>query len=166
MKLLLYSSRGPVCASRHGSKGQALVEFALTVPLLLIIMLGSLEIGFLINGHIMLANAVREGTRAASLGQTLPNVNARIINLSGRLNVTGSNITTQKSSDNGTTWVTMTIPSGGGSGTETSTSYNSAEAGNLIRITVQVPYQQITNFIPGLNGINITKTVVMRREPT
>jgi|GEM_PF-1573740 len=166
MRLLRYSPPGPTCGSRRGTKGQALVEFALTVPLLLIIMLGSLEIGFLINGHIILANAVREGTRAASLGQTLPNVNARIISLSGRLNVTGNNITTQKSTDSGSTWTTLTIPTGGGSGTETSTSYNSAKAGDLLRITVQVPYQQITNFIPGLNGVLITKSVVMRREPT
>jgi len=159
------STRLSRLTDRKFRKGQALVEFALTVPILLLILLACMEIGFLLNGHIMLANAAREGTRAAALGQTLPSVNNRVISMSGRLNVAGNHITVEKSTDDGVTWTTMSLAYER-SVSQVSTSYNSASAGDLIRVTVTVPYRQITNFLPGLNGLPITKMVVMRREPT
>lgn len=151
--------------NRHGERGQALLEFALAVPLFLMLILAAIEFGLLINGHMVLANAVREGARAASLGQSVSQVNSRVISMSQRLNVTGNAITTAFSTDNGTTWTTMTIPVGAVGGNASSTK-NPAPTGSLVRVVATVSYRQITNFIPGLNGLPITKTVIMRREPT
>lgn len=149
---------------RSKQRGQAVVEFALTVPLFLMLLLASIEFGLLINGHMVLANAVREGARAAALGQQINTVNSRIISQSGTLTVTGSNIKVESSTDDGKTWTVMTTPSPGASGSVPQ--YNSAATGSLIRVTVEVSYTQLTNFVPGLNGTKIGKTVVMRREPT
>jgi len=144
-------------------KGQSVVEFALLVPFLLILMMGIIEFGYLINCHVSVANATREGARAAALGRTPTQVNSAVIASSGAVVVTSSNITVQKSTDGGTTWTTL--------GTTTYTSgstitYNNAAGGDLVRVTVSVQFQQLTNFIPGLNNHMITKVVVMRREAT
>jgi Flp pilus assembly protein TadG len=49
------------------SKGNALVEFALGVPLLVMLALGTLQYGFLFLGGISVANAARVGAMDASL---------------------------------------------------------------------------------------------------
>ncbi|MDX6765959.1 MAG: TadE family protein [Candidatus Methylacidiphilales bacterium] len=152
-------------ASARSRRGQSTIEFALTVPLLVFIMLFCLEIGFFINGHVMVATAAREGARAAALGQDIPRVQSHIISIAGRLALSNSNIRIERSTDNGQTWSVMTPPvgtvqSGGAS------SYNAADSGDLIRVTIAVPYQQLTNFVPGLTGLPISKSVTMRREPT
>ena len=46
-------------------KGQALVEFALVLPILLALILGMIEFGWILNGKLTLTNAAREGARAA-----------------------------------------------------------------------------------------------------
>ncbi len=48
--------------SEKRNKGQALVEFALALPLLLILILGVLEFGRAFQTKIVLTNAAREGT--------------------------------------------------------------------------------------------------------
>lgn len=46
-------------------EGQSLVEFALIVPILIILILGMIEFGWILNGYIALTSAAREGARAA-----------------------------------------------------------------------------------------------------
>jgi Flp pilus assembly protein TadG len=55
----------------HDSRGQALIETALTLPLLLLTMFGLVECGLLFNNWLMLTDAVRAGSRqlAISRGQ-------------------------------------------------------------------------------------------------
>ena len=53
---------------RPGDKsGQSLVEFALALPLLVLLLYGLAEFGFLLYGHVQVTNAAREGARAGSL---------------------------------------------------------------------------------------------------
>ena len=47
--------------------GQSLVETALVLPILLILFLGIVEVGFLLFSHVQVANATREGARYGSL---------------------------------------------------------------------------------------------------
>ena len=47
--------------------GQALVEFALILPLLVTLLLGLGYFGFLLYAHVQVTNAAREGARAGSL---------------------------------------------------------------------------------------------------
>ena len=46
---------------------QSMVEFALMLPLIAVLVMGLAEFGFLIYAHVTVANATREGGRAASL---------------------------------------------------------------------------------------------------
>ena len=50
-----------------GEKGAALVEFALTVPLLLVVIAGIVDFGFVFQRYEVITNAAREGARLASL---------------------------------------------------------------------------------------------------
>ncbi len=51
---------------RH-NPGQSMVEFALTLPLLIMMLLALADFGFLLYAHVQVANAAREGARAGSL---------------------------------------------------------------------------------------------------
>lgn len=58
---------------RRGVAGQSLIEFALSLPFLMALLLGLLEIGLLIRSHLTIIYATREGARAeAAAGPTLP----------------------------------------------------------------------------------------------
>jgi Flp pilus assembly protein TadG len=56
-------------------RGAAAVEFALVLPLLLLIVFGTIDFGRALNAQITLTQAAREGARLASLGE--PNVQTR-----------------------------------------------------------------------------------------
>lgn len=68
MKLNLKSKNRPVRSGRR-SEGQSLVEFALGVPLILLLLLGTIDLGQIFFEYIQLRNAVREG---ASFGSRDP----------------------------------------------------------------------------------------------
>jgi Flp pilus assembly protein TadG len=65
-------------ARSRSQRGAAAVEFALLVPLLLMLVFGIVDFGFMMNRNTMLANAAREGVRAASLGGTADEVTATV----------------------------------------------------------------------------------------
>lgn len=48
-------------------KGQSLVEFALILTPLMLILLGIVQMGFVLNTYITISNAAREGGRAATI---------------------------------------------------------------------------------------------------
>jgi Flp pilus assembly protein TadG len=51
----------------RSEKGAELIEFALTLPLLLLVLLGIIEFGFLFQEYEVVSNAAREGARIAVL---------------------------------------------------------------------------------------------------
>lgn len=53
-------------------RGQALVELALVAPLLILLLLGTAELGHAFNAYITLVNATREGARLAARGNVHP----------------------------------------------------------------------------------------------
>lgn len=52
------------------NRGQSMVEFAIVLPILLLILLGIMEFGILFSNQLILESASREGTRYAVLGAT------------------------------------------------------------------------------------------------
>jgi Flp pilus assembly protein TadG len=54
-------------SSHHGSRGQALVEFALVMPIFLALVFGLFDIARVIWANDMMASAAREGARWASV---------------------------------------------------------------------------------------------------
>jgi len=51
-------------------KGQALVEFTIILPILLLLVMGIFQFGMMINSYLTIQNAVREGARVAIVGST------------------------------------------------------------------------------------------------
>jgi Flp pilus assembly protein TadG len=56
-------------AASSRDRGAAAVEFALLLPLLLLIVFGIIDVGRALNAQITLAEAAREGARLAATGQ-------------------------------------------------------------------------------------------------
>jgi Flp pilus assembly protein TadG len=64
---------------RSNERGAELVEFALALPLLLVVFGGIVDFGLLLQRHQVLSNAAREGARLAVLpGYTEGDVQARV----------------------------------------------------------------------------------------
>lgn len=53
----------------RAEKGQSLVEFAFVSLPLLLLLLGMIEFGWLLNGQLTVTSAAREGARAAAVGE-------------------------------------------------------------------------------------------------
>ncbi len=74
---LAESGQAPPKRGRPG--GQAVVEFAIVLPILLLMMVGLVNLGVLINAQITLTQAVWEGARAgATLDPSLSHADERI----------------------------------------------------------------------------------------
>ena len=78
-------------------RGAELIEFALTLPLLLLLVLGIIEFGFLFQEYEVVTNSAREGARLAALipsaGYTTAEATARVTDYltAGGLNLAQAN---------------------------------------------------------------------------
>jgi Flp pilus assembly protein TadG len=72
----------PFCFKKQGS-AQALVEFALVLPLLLTLMFGIMEFGYFFYHHYSLADGVEHGTRAGAMGKEDSIIKQNISKFSG-----------------------------------------------------------------------------------
>ncbi len=66
---------------KKNEEGQALVELALVLPFLLLILLGIVQFGFVLNGQIAVSSAAREGARLAAMGASDSVVQERVENM-------------------------------------------------------------------------------------
>jgi len=67
-------------------KGQALVEFAIILPLLLLLVMGIFQFGMMINSYLTIQNITREGARAAVVGSMDSEIIHRMKQISPTLN--------------------------------------------------------------------------------
>ena len=118
--------------------GQSLVEFALLLPLLVVILFGIMEFGQLWMTMNVLTGAAREGARVAAV--TAPDANQVRNAVQSVLN--GANIN------------------------NASISVSGPDAANQVTVTVQINYTVTTaNIIPGFNGtFQLTRNSTMRWE--
>lgn len=83
-----------ISALRHGvgahGRGQALVEFALVIPLVLLVFLAIFDFGRAVYGLNAVGNAAREGVRTAIVNQNLLEVQQRAANQATALGVDAS----------------------------------------------------------------------------
>ena len=75
-------------------RGAAAVEFALLLPVLLLLLFGIIDFGRLINAQITLTQAAREGVRLAALGQSSATVQTRVTAAAGVLSPVTATVTT------------------------------------------------------------------------
>ncbi len=144
--------------------GTSLVELALVVPVLLSILLGIIDFGWLERNTLIIANAAREGVRAAALGQPTSNITSRICTSGAPAlqcdavgNITNGSILMEQAAPVGsplvyTPWL--------GDVATGSTQTNSVPPGNYVRITVTYNHRSIT----GLFSRAVSVPVIMRRE--
>ena len=57
---------------KKNQSGQAMVEFVLVAPILLLLVFGIIQFGILFNNYQALTDAVRAGARQAAVSRTLP----------------------------------------------------------------------------------------------
>lgn len=62
---------------RPASRGQSLVEFALIIPIFLLLLISIFDLGRAVFAYNTLTNAAREGTRMAIVNQDKPTIVAR-----------------------------------------------------------------------------------------
>ncbi len=58
--------------SREKEGGQNFVELALTLPIIMVLFFGMIEIGFALHSYMVVANATREGARFGGRGVNIP----------------------------------------------------------------------------------------------
>ncbi len=68
-----------------GDRGSTAVEFALLLPILLVMVFGLIDFGRALNAQISLTQAAREGARLAALGDSTSDVTARTQAAAGNL---------------------------------------------------------------------------------
>ncbi len=106
--------------------GQALVEFSLVLPILLVVMLGLMKFGLLFENYLTLTDAVRAGARQLAIGRGGSDPCAAAVtatqNAGGSLSLSGrvtTSITVNNA--NGTTCTSSTALVSGNSATVTAT---------------------------------------------
>jgi len=67
-------------------KGQSLVEFAIILPVVLIILIGMLEFGLILNAYLSINNCSREGARLGVVGGSDNEIENLIKSISPNLN--------------------------------------------------------------------------------
>ncbi len=142
-------------------RGQSIVEFALVVPVLLALLIGIMEFGWLAKNTMTLSSAAREGARAAAVGKTTQAVSDIITRYSNPIALTGSqgSITLQQCDATGSNCSTWP-----GDDTTVSPARNGVTPPNMVRVTLMSRHHSLTGFIPGLNGRQIVTVVTIRRE--
>ena len=133
-----------------GQKGAAAVEFAIVLPMLVLLVFGTIEFGLMFFNKQVVTNASREGARAGIAFAPTPLDDSGI---AGVVNTyCASNLITF-----GSATAAATAVSRGGSGT----------AGDPLTVTVNYPYEFLVlpNFVTALTGpIDLQAVTVMRME--
>jgi Flp pilus assembly protein TadG len=119
---------------RRDDRGAAAVEFALVLPLLVLLIVGMIQFGFVFNAYITVTHAAREGARMAA-------VNAFSVSA-----VKGEMVPLDTSK--------VSI---------TSTLMSDATYGDYYRVVVSYPYKLTIPFW-GTRNLNLSSTAQMRRE--
>lgn len=120
-------------------KGQSLVEFALVVPILLLLVLGIMEFGRAYSANLTLQNATREGARLAVTGATDAQITQRVKDSAPTLDVSRLNVSVTPAS---------------------------RRQGDNVMVTVTYDFNYLTPLIQNLVGSlrTFTQQVTMRME--
>jgi Flp pilus assembly protein TadG len=89
-------------------KGQAMVELAFSLPLLVILLFGIVEFGIAFNNYLTLTDAVRSGARQAAVSRFLANPTAATVTkvkaAAAGLNAPSINVTVTKPDGSAPSW--------------------------------------------------------------
>ena len=142
-------------ANKSRRRGQAVVEFALVLPIFALLLFGAIEFGRAYLRLHLLTNAAREGARTGSIpGNVEADVVAAVEEF---LTATGLDLTTCPDP-------TILVTDSGG--TARDGGLGSAQQGDRVRVTVTHNFQVLSGaIIPGFQGTKtLTSTCVFRHE--
>lgn len=143
-------------------RGAAAVEFALVLPVLVMLLLGIIDFGMVTNAQAIMGNAARDGARAASLkGSQAEGCAAALKASSSLLGFTNTG-------DCSTSVPKVTFTCQTLSGAACASGFDtSKETGGTVVVTVSYVYKWVSPAIFGLPGsTTITKSSYMRIETT
>ncbi|WP_018703872.1 TadE/TadG family type IV pilus assembly protein [Anaeromusa acidaminophila] len=128
---------------KHGKyckqQGQALVETALTLLLVLVVFLGTTEFGLMLHQHQLVTHAAREGARAAAVSNDDAQVRAVVVNAAAGADPEGMTIV-----------ITPAAP---------------RAQGSAVTVTVTIPTHVISGIIQAFNPpTEVQGTATMRVE--
>jgi Flp pilus assembly protein TadG len=143
-------------ARKAKSRGQSMVELALVLPIVMMLLMGAIDFGFILYAHVQVAAAAGEGARVGSLTLYAPGVNnpstsdhdtyrrtqvrAAVTRAMGRLNTTSPNFDVNND-------VSITyVPN------NPSPSNNYTRTGNQMIVGVQYRQRLFFNIVPGMVG--------------
>lgn len=139
----------------HDHHGQALVEFALVLPLLLLFLFAIIQMGFLFYGFISIEQGARIGVRAASLGESSNQIGCAIYQQVNS-GLFPSNTTVYWTAN----YYNNNSPSNGAGSEDTSPSDSTSSSTPTVVLRVSTSYPLLLN-IPGFG-----KTVPMSQQYT
>jgi Flp pilus assembly protein TadG len=133
-------------------RGAAAVEFAMVLPVFVIVIVGSIELSNLNTARSIVINESREAARLAI------NHNANEASIRDRARTRVADILNLSTSDVSISF-SATSPEGN------SRSYSSSQKGDLIQVNISVPYSKLAIFTGALsNMMNVSETCTMQRE--
>jgi Flp pilus assembly protein TadG len=138
-------------------KGQSMVEFAMVVPFLLLVVVGTIELGRAYYSYNTLSKAVREGARYVAghpYDSTLELPNAKKMTVFGNTGGTGNPVLPNLT----TAMVTITPRSGTGG---VAGPYDMGTPPDYVKVSVSYPYTSVIAGLMTLN-LNFTPAVEMR----
>jgi Flp pilus assembly protein TadG len=133
----------PQQKSIRDERGQSLVEFAITLPLLLLLVLGTFDLGLGFKTYMALTNAAREGVRAITLYPSDQNLAyTRIEAEASKVGLTDDLLAERH-------YTVSISPSG------------PYKAGDRVTVNVHHEYEPLFQIIPGVDKINFTASATM-----
>lgn len=140
---------------RRRGRGQALAEFALVVPIFLLIMVSIFDLGRAVFAYNTLTNAAREGARMAIVNQDKPSIITHAKQNSAMVELDDPSVTVDF----------YQIASDGSP--DTSRQCSPAAVGCLAVVSFQATYRPITPIIGNIlfrNGVTFTASSVLTVE--
>ena len=131
--------------------GVAAVEFALILPVLMLILFGILNYGILLYDQAVITNAAREGARWGA------------INTSAAIGCSGTATGNADPCQIANSYTAANLISFGSSVTSTSTASGSGTSGTTVTVTVSYPFTEI-GYVVGYLLNNLSATSVMYHE--
>ena len=123
------------------STGQSVVELALLLPVLMLILIGTLDLGRLLDAYVVMTNAAREGARYGAGHPTdIPGIENKTIAEAAN---SGHTITAAM--------VNVSVPNN--------------TAGQPVNVIIDYPFTLVTTYIFGINTINVHATASMAILP-
>ena len=140
-------------AARRRRSGQSLVEFAVVLPVFLLVLAGILDFGLGLYSQMTIINAAREGARFGvvdtSTSTMVADVKARVASMSGGLDQSKLNVTVSCQRPSGSSFVSC-------SGAQW-------QSGDGVLVTVHYDYAMLWPLAFGTH-LDLSSTVQMRIE--